>query len=215
MLAPNSYSNIAEAGITSGNVWKNHYPTYSVSFVTKEDYLSFHEKMRDDVVEQRLLDAQRAEATSNFKSINQSIDKSLGLLKNAIALEHGKKQSVVLYGSYGIQKINEIYVIPRDNDSRAHALSVMVKSLERSSDSIKNSKYGLEYWTDLRDKHLVAWDLNKRLDGLRSILANRLQDSKQQAKEWQSRLRAHLKVTYYDNYKSVWRDFGFQVEKYR
>lgn len=215
MATPSDLTNLAQTGITSGTVWGSKYPTLIVSFVNQPDYLLFHETMRNDILIQKQNDATRREVTSRLKAVNKTINSHLKNLKDYLSDEYGKDISKVWYAAYGIEKKGSLYILPTDNDGRGRSLDILIQELSKPNNPIATKKYGLSFWINQRDEHKEIWASSKAIDGTRSIYADKLKTAKLEAKRLQSRLRMHLRATYGEQYKSIWRDFGFQNEKYK
>lgn len=215
MATPSDLTNIAEAGITSGETWRNKYPNYVTDFVTSFDYLTLHQELRANIIKQKQNDADRRDATKKLKDINKEIDKRIKNLKDYIADEYEKERVKTIYPAYCIEFNKSVYKLPADNDNRMRGLDMIVMELSKADNPLKSKKYGLDFWTAQRDAHRTAWALNKEIDGQRSLLSKALTVGKAECKRLQLRLRTHLKATFFDNYKNVWRDFGFQAEKYK
>ena len=215
MATPSDLTNLAQTGITSGTVWGSKYPTLVVSFVNQPDYLSFHETMRNDILIQKQNDAIRREVTDKLKTVNKTLNRYLKNLKDYLSDEYGKESVKVLYVAYGIEKKNGTYGFPTDNDGRARALDILIQELSKPNNPIATKKYGLNFWISQREEHKAIWASSKAIDGTRSIYADKLKTAKLEAKRLQSRLRMHLRANYGEQYKSIWRDFGFQNEKYK
>ena len=94
-------------------------------------------------------------------------------------------------------------------------MDILIQELSKPNNPIATKKYGLRFWISQRDEHKEIWASSKAIDGTRSIYADKLKTAKLEAKRLQSRLRMHLRATYGEQYKSIWRDFGFQNEKYK
>ena len=214
MANPTDILNIAEAGITTGNNWGTKYPTLSVTFVSQADYLALHEVLRTDVVTQKANESNRTLQYAALKTTNAKIAAAQKYLKGYIAEQYDTANAKTYYTAYGIEKKGNAYGIPVDNDQRMRALDAMIATLSQTGNPFKTKKYGLTFWTALRDAHRTAWTQCKNIDGTRSVLSAAIKANKVLALSYQSRLRQQIKVNEPISYKNIWRDLGFQAEKY-
>jgi hypothetical protein len=212
-MTPTDMLNIAETGISSGNAWADKYPNFEPGFISQLDYLTHHSNMRDTIFTQVATNSARSQAVLGLKEANGDITKYGKFVKGYLEeLFDDKAKSY--YSAYGIVPMGKNYGIPTDNDHRMRSLDTLVAELSKPNNPLKIRKYGLAFWTVLRDKQRFNWTNLKKYDGDRSINSDILKNAKKQALSYQSRLRASIKVYYPLNYKSVQRDFGFQSEKY-
>ena len=205
-MTPTDLLNVAELGITSGNAWDSKYPSLNAGFITQTDYLQHHIDMRDAILLQINTSDVRNQAILGLKESNDDISKYAKFIKTYLEEEYDT-DSKTYYVGYGI-------VMPKDNDHRMRSLDTLITELNKVGNPLKNKKYGLTFWTALRDKHRTNWTNLKVYDGDRSMNSNNLKVAKKDALSYQSRLRSIIKIMHPTNYKSVYRDFGFQSEKY-
>lgn len=212
-MIPTDFLNVAELGITSGNAWGSKYPNFVAGFITKADYLAHHITMRDTILSQIATNDARSQVVLNLKTVNALISKHTKFIKNYLTEEYSD-DAKTYYTGYGIAVIGRAYSIPTDNDHRMRSLDTLVAEMSKANNILANKKFGLVFWEDLRNQHRTNWTKLKIYDGDRSMNSNTLKIAKKEALSYQSRLRASIKIMYPTNYKSIFRDFGFQSEKY-
>lgn len=212
-MTPTDLLNIAELGITSGNAWNSKYPSLNAGFISQADYLQHHIDMRDAILTQITTNDERKQVILGLKEANTDITKYAKFLKTYLEEEYDN-DAKTYYSGYGIVLTGKNYAIPKDNDHRMRSLDTLITELSKTGNPLKNKKYGLVFWTSLRDKHRTNWTNLKIYDGDRSMNSNTLQTAKKEALSYQGRLRNIIKIMHPTNYKSVYRDFGFQSEKY-
>ena len=212
-MTPTDLLNIAELGITTGNAWTTKYAAFNPGFITKVAYLAHHVTMRDTILAQIATNDARSQTVLALKSANADITKYSKFIKTYLQEEYDDNAKTY-YAGYGIITFGKSHTIPTDNDHRMRSLDTLVAELAKTNNPLQDKKYGLAFWTDLRDRHRLNWTNKKTYDGDRSINSNSLTTAKKEAVSYQTRLRASIKIMYPDNYKSILRDFGFQSEKY-
>jgi hypothetical protein len=212
-MTPTDFLNVAELGITSGNAWASKYPNFNPGFMSQADYLAHHTVMRDTILSQIATNDARSQAVLALKDANADITKYAKFIKVYLA-EMYDNDAKSYYAGYGIVAINKGYGIPVDNDHRMRSLDTLITELSKPNNPLAAKKFGLAFWTALRDTHRENWTNLKVFDGDRSMNSDTLKNTKKEALSYQSRLRASIKINYPTNYKSVYRDFGFQTEKY-
>lgn len=206
--------NIAELGIASGKAWQEKYPNYKTDFIAAEDYYNKHLGFRNGIIQQQQNEGERRGITLSLKNTNAAINKAIPNLKNYLIETYGKDAAPSYFSVYGIVQTSRGLQFPTDNDARSNAMHLVIFAMSKENNPFKDRKYGLAFWETIHQEHRIAWEASKRVDGNRSILSNKLKIEKEEVLKLQSRLRAQLKVSFPDNYRSVWRDFGFQEEKY-
>lgn len=212
-MTPTDLLNVAQLGITSGTAWADKYPTMTAMFITQQDYLQHHLDMRTTALAQIANNDARNQTIAALKGINTTINTHTKFLKNYL-LEEFADQAKNYYTGYGMVLDNKSYRIAIDNDRRMSALDTLIAELQKANNPLANKKYGLAFWIALRDGHRFHWTNLKNYDGNRSMNSDSLTQAKKEALGLQSKLRSLLKINYSSNYKAVWRDFGFQNEKY-
>ncbi len=212
-MTPTDLLNTAQVDITSANAWADKYPNFEPGFIAQADYLLHHTTMRDTIMQQVATNSSRTQAVAGLKEANSDIAKYIKFVKSYLEEAYGDNAKTY-YSAYGIVAIGKSYNIPTDNDHRMRSLDTLVAELGKASSPLKTKKYGLTYWTALRDKHRLNWTNLKKYDGDRSVNSDSLKTAKKEALSYQSRLRASIKIHYPLNYKSIYRDFGFQNEKF-
>mgnify|MGYP000845390320 FL=1 len=214
MAALSNNINIAELGIASGKAWQEKYPNYKTDFITAEEYYNKHLVFRNNIIQQQQNEGERRGVTLQLKNANKTIDKAIPNLKNYLVEMYGKDSASSYFSTYGIIQTSRGLQFPTDNDARSNAIHLVIFAMSKENNPFKDRKYGLTFWESIHQEHRTAWEESKRIDGNRSILSNKLKIEKEEALKLQSRLRTQLKVSFPENYKSMWRDFGFQEEKY-
>ena len=213
-MTPTDLINIATLGITTGNSWGVNYPTLVVSFTTQSEYTSFHTDFRNRLLERQDVESKRILSISNLRKANKELAAGVKFLKAYLLEEYGKNDALSHYSEYGLVLESKTYRFPIDNDDRMKKLDTLVNTLSAPNNPFRDKKYGLAYWENLRNEHRNSWTLCKTLDGNRSVLAKAIQLDKKKALDLQSRLRQQVKINDKENYKSIWRNLGFQSEKY-
>lgn len=215
MPSPTDLINLAQLGVTTGTTWGQKYSSLTVKNIPQNLYLSFHQDFRTDVISLMQLHNERKQVTTDFKAINADIKKAESALKKLIALRYGKNNLAAQYAAHGITKKRTTSGFPVDNDNRMRALDILIATMSTPGHLFANDvDYGLDKWLILKSKHQTLWQRAKEIDGSIGALSNKVKANKKVVKQYQTLLRKQISIDYADNYKGIWRDFGFQTEKY-
>ena len=114
--------------------------------------------------------------------------------------------------AFGIVYIGKNYMMPKDQNSRSAALTLMINAIAVNDFGTK--EYGTDFWTDIKARYDVLLTNATTTD---SQVASKVGDKNILKKDLKKGLNAvvlAIKANYPDNYKEELRNWGFQKEKY-
>ena len=71
MAIPSDLTNIAQLGVTTGNVWGTRYTDLTLKHLLQADYLSFHEDFRADTIALQTAHNTRKQTTNALTNVNK------------------------------------------------------------------------------------------------------------------------------------------------
>ena len=154
----------------------------------------------------------RPSQTSTLKNLNAQMDKGVQEVKTCIAYKFKKANATAQYARYGIVKENRAYVLPKDNDERLKALPLMIAAI--AADGFGNEEYGTAFWTGIEQEFTTALKAASTTDGKVTGSVSTKGVAKKGIIKAMNALRLTLEANYPDTYKAVYREWGWQKEKY-
>ena len=148
----------------------------------------------------------------SVKLLNVEINEAVVYVKGYILEKFKKDRATSMYDTFGIYHINKGHEMPRDYDGRKEALNVMIAGLKEHK--LEDKEYGLEFWTDIKDRYDALAD---QTGALSSSISVSVGEKNQTKKEVQLALNSLIKAVQ-ANYPLTWKEelraWGFQKERY-
>lgn len=150
--------------------------------------------------------------TVRLKNLDKKIDDGITYVRDYIAEKYSNQDATSFYAPYGIVKENNSWCIPRDRDNRLKALAMVVNAI--AADGFEKKKYGLPFWSDIRDQYAALFEDAGNTDKTIAIKVSDKNVVKNEIKEILNSLISVIKGNFPTTYKSVLRNWGFMKEKY-
>jgi hypothetical protein len=212
---PTDYVNVSERGVTIAKAWVANHSTFITPFVTQANFLLHHETMITKLQENKSIDGQQSSLTLKLKTSKKKLKDSVKFLKATILEEAGDKNiAESWYINYGLRKVNSsIWSFSTDNDTAKQQIDILITKLSEPNNPIANRKFGLAYFTDLRDEFVTAWDTSKALKSQKTVISQECIALKTQAILYQRDLKKMIEMSFRgQNINKVLREFGFLSE---
>jgi hypothetical protein len=165
--------------------------------------------------ENKSIDGQQSSLTLKLKTSKKKLKDSVKFLKAAILEEAGDKNiAESWYINYGLRKVNgSIWSFSSDNDTAKQQIDTLVAKLSEPNNPIANRKFGLTYFTDLRNEFVSTWDTSKALKSQKTVISQECIALKTQAILYQRDLKKMIQMSFRgQNINKVLREFGFLSE---
>jgi len=157
----------------------------------------------------------RPQVTAALKKMNAEIDGAIKYVKGYLTEVHGEEGKAVVqsyYAAFGIVKKGNAFEIPADASNRKIALGLMVKGI--NDNSFQDKKYGLTYWTNIKNRYDELVKSSRDLDGGISDNVGK----KNELREWLHGVLISVATVIEGNFPKTYqeqlRKWGFQKEKY-
>ena len=144
--------------------------------------------------------------------INIEIDDALAYVKGYILEKFKKDRATSMYDTFGIYHINKGHEMPRDYDGRKEALNVMIAGLKEHK--LEDKEYGLEFWTDIKDRYDALADQTGALSSSISVSVGEKNQTKKEVQLALNSLIKSIQANYPHTWKEELRAWGFQKERY-
>ena len=156
--------------------------------------------------------ATRPQITQAIKVQDDKIDYGLAYVKGYLIEKYGKEVAKSYYASFGIQHKYDAYIIPKDQNRRLAALTLMVAAIVVHGFALK--EYGTSYWNAIKTEYDSLLGSAITTDGDVSADVGNKNILKKELKKGLNSIIYAIKSNYPDNYKQELRNWGFQKEKY-
>jgi hypothetical protein len=156
--------------------------------------------------------AGRKPVTSQLKDLDKEIDKFIPNVKNYIVDKYGREKATDYYNEFGIEKINNIFCLPKDRTQRKTALNRLLVAITKHQ--LDTQRYGLAYWQDVSTRFNNLLNQANESDSTLSAKVNSKNQLKTQVSEILQSLVYLIKANHPKTWRSVLREWGFQREKY-
>ena len=156
--------------------------------------------------------ATRGSITGDLKILGKEIDVSIEYVKGRLAERLGsKKKAIECYREIGVVK-EQSYKLPRSKEMRANSFDVLINGLKTYQ--LEDITYGVDYWTDIRNRYVNLLGLARNTDGSVSFKVGTLNEERKELKQFFNSFILIIRANYPNTWQSVLRDYGFQKEKY-
>jgi hypothetical protein len=154
----------------------------------------------------------RSATTSDLAQLDTLINRSTTNLKAYLRDKYGNPAYAAYLPQFGIVKVGSAYMFPVDRNSRNESLRLTIEAIPVHG--LSSMKYGLDFWTDIKQRYDTALQKAIATD---SIVSGLVKTKNQYRAEVISTLNALIHVikgNYPADYKHVLREWGFQKEKF-
>lgn len=186
-------------------------PQIALVYMTQSEYQQAVNDFNDAITDKAEIKSQRSSITRNLNNINKKINVGVKWILAEIKTKF-RDDATAQHARYGIEKVNDAWMLPRDNDSRLKALKLMRKAI--INDGFNDHDYGKAFWTDIISDFETAATAARDNDAAVSRLVASKNAAKQKILKVHKSLRLVLEGNYPDSYRQVWREWGWQKEKY-
>ena len=142
-------------------IGKEHYATYLPGFTTSANFTALGEELLAKARDTFGQDGVKKRNTGDLEIVNQRVNVGVQRFRHQVAGDDAYvdvEDMNTIYADYSLIDVsNGTYGIPRDNDERQAYMRILISRLQRLNDPMANKKYGLAFWEDLADEHLLAW----------------------------------------------------------
>jgi len=190
--------------------WEEN-PDLTLRWTTQADFKA-KAALYDTTLGERIeTGSKRPSVTSDLKDTDDKLEEGIEYIKRYLASKFGNKASVH-YAKFGIVKVGNGYVLPKDRDKRKKAIELILPAL--AAEGFNNEAFGQAYFTPLisnfNNQAGTAKTTDKNVSGLVS-------DKNTLKIQITKVLKALIKIiegNFPDTYKAELRKWGFQKEKY-
>ena len=198
--------------ITSVNAaWKTN-TQIKLLWITQADFEAMVTDFNQSLQLRKMDGGNRPSQTNTLKKLNAQIDTGMQEVKTYIEYKFKKANAIAQYARYGIVKENGSYGLSRDNDERFKSLPLMVAAI--AADGFGNEEFGTAFWTGILQDFTTALKAASTTDGKVTGSVSAKDQTKKQIIKVMNALRLVLQGNYPDTYKAVYREWGWQKEKY-
>jgi len=147
-----------------------------------------------------------------LKQVDKQIDTAVGEVKIYIKRKFKTAGAAAQFARYGIIKEGTQYRMSRDRNNRKEALKLMIDAI--AADGFNNEEYGTAFWTDMQTNYSAALDAANNTTGAVSGKVATKNEQKKDIRKVLSSLLLVIKGNYPDDYRGVYRKWGWQKESY-
>ena len=147
-----------------------------------------------------------------LKQLDKQIDDAVKDVKVYIQRKFKKENAQAQYARYGITRENKTFIINRDRNNRRDALKLMITAI--ADDGFGAEEFGTAFWTGMQTNYSAAINAAGTTAGDVSIKVAGKNRQKKNIKMVLNSLLLILRGNYPDTYPGVYRDWGWQKERF-
>ena len=187
-------------------------PDYVLKYMTAADFHTLVQDFGIVVNTRQNVGATRSPITVQLAQLDKMIDSHLKYIKNYLEEKYNTKtEATAHYGQFGIVRSSNIYVIPKDRNTRRAALQQLLAGVV--TEGFGNNKYGTSFWQPIVTNYLSLADQAIQTDGTVSLDVSTKTLQKAKIRQVITALYQLIKLNNPDTYKGELRSWGFQKEK--
>lgn len=215
---PNKTSIIPQADIDlkdlSKNVAKNWLlnPDITLKWKKASDFQNNVNSFETELSSRKATGSVLPGQANALKQLDKQIDTGVSEVKVYIRQKFKKENFQAQYARYGITKEGKDFIVNRDRNNRLEALKLMVTAVE--ADGFGNEEYGTAFWTGMQTNYSAAIDAAGNTAGDVSTKVAGKNRMKKEIKKVLSSLLLVIKGNHPDDYQGVYRDWGWQKERF-
>lgn len=210
-IIPKSYTDLISMSKLIIEEWRKH-PQLTLRWMTIEKFETLLNQLEIATDTKSNIKTKRSPIVSQLKQLDTQIDNTILYLKQHISVKFGKQHRRSYFRQFGIEMIRKSYRLPKNRHHRLKALEKIVSSLQHYQ--IHNIHYGLEYWSDIKDKYSDL--LNQNIEHTQQISHNvgKKNQIRRQVEDTLRGLLQLIKIQYPDQWQYVARQFGYMREHF-
>ena len=147
-----------------------------------------------------------------LKQMDKQINDAVKDVKVYIQRKFKKANADAQYARYGITREYKTFIINRDRNNRRDALKLMIAAID--ADGFGPEEFGTAFWTGMQTNYSAAINAAGTTAGDVSIKVAGKNRLKKEIKTVLNSLLLVLKGNYPDTYPGVYRDWGWQKERF-
>lgn len=147
-----------------------------------------------------------------LKQLDKQVEDAVREVKIYIARKFKTDGAAAQFARYGIVKEGTQYRMSRDRNNRKEAFKLMIDAI--ATDGFANEEYGTAFWMNMQTNFSDALMQASNTAGDVSGKVATKNQQKAAIKKVMDALRLVLRGNYPDTYKQVYRDWGWQKERY-
>lgn len=154
----------------------------------------------------------RQPITAQLSVLDKQIDGSLKFIKGYLSEKYNNTATErSRYAQFGIEKVNNIYKLPVDRNSRRVALRKLLTALV--AEGFDTNKFGIAFWQPIVDDYETLSHQAINTDGTVSINVATKNQQKMEIRKVLNSLVSLITANNPDTFKGELRSWGFQKEK--
>jgi hypothetical protein len=218
IVKPTKTGNVPAADIDFGKVIKNvsakwtASPWLTLQWLTSAQFASNSNAFENTLTARLQTGSTRSQTTQALKVLDKTIDDALVYVKGYLTEKYSKESAKSYYAAFGIVHVKAAYVFPRDQNSRAASLGLMVDAI--TANGFEDKEYGTAFWTPIKSQYNALLQAATSIDGKVATKVGSKNLLKKDLKKGLNAIVLAIKANYPDNYKAELRNWGFQKEKY-
>jgi hypothetical protein len=211
---PTDQVNIAATSRLVSEIWTTKYPNFNIVATNLANFTTLATRFGQNVTAKSQLLGKRKVLSQSLVTLNKEMDAKVKYLKSYLKEEFGEEAARSYYASFGLVSEGKSEKLPSDRDRRVMSLKAIVSEIGGNV-ALSNKKYGLTYWTTQLNELETQWQAAKNMDSDLSAYTDILRTDQAELKVLLLKIKQQLKLNSGNTYKQVWREWGFQTEKYK
>ena len=215
---PNSTRIIPQADVDFMDLSKNvatnwlANPAITLIWKTPADFQKLVNDFETELTGRKSIGSVLPGQAFSLKQMDRLIDVGVSEVKIYIQRKFKKVNAPAQYARYGITKEGVNFIINRDRNNRRDALKLMITAID--ADGFAAEEFGTAFWTGMQTNYSAAINAAGTTAGDVSIKVAGKNRLKKDIKRVLSCLLLILKANYPDTYPGVYRDWGWQKERF-
>ncbi len=191
--------------------WDNNH-SITLAYIDSNSFMALVNSYENSLLSKIDVASRRPVITNQLEKLDEQIDEGIKYIKVYLNDKYGLEDSSSHYANYGIVKVKDKWLLPKDRDIRKEALPRIITAI--TEDGFGNKPFGLQYWNPINNQYPA---LMLQADSNDSTVSSKVSEknlSKNGIKKVLNSLILVLKGNYPDSYQAVLREWGFMKEKY-
>ncbi len=218
----NTIAKVANLSVSVLAQWDLNYPNFVCTAFRRSELQQSSDELAALLVESVDKVNDKRQSSRDLVAINQKINQSVQVLR-AYFKANEMMNNINIdneYNRYGFEvrlskKGNRTFIFPRDNDSRAAAIQMVVSEMQKPSGLYGSKDLGLTHWLQLQTAHTAAWTGSNNSRARISAISKQKKILTERVKDMLTILRANIKAHFYkQNAPQTLRSFGFLKENF-
>jgi hypothetical protein len=193
------------------NAW-NANPWLVLQWTTAAEFATQAALFNELLYDKKSIKGKRPQTTLALKSLDKTINQDIIYVKSYLVEKYGKHAAKSYYAEFGIQQQLRSYILPRNQNSRLAALKLMVAAL--NAHDFTANQYGTAHWSTIKNEYENALALASKTDSSIAVNVGTKNQVKKKVIVTLNCLLLNIRSNFPDTYRSIFREWGFQKEKY-